>query len=258
MRAAAGKGLRHAFPFQGAFLQSGRVLVVGSGSTRLTASAPALERQGIEVDRMSSAGSALELARHVPYDLALLDYVPSAAAVMQLAQGLVDAGLPHHRTHVVLVAPPEKLDEARALVGTAVDAVLSATASAGAFARVLHEILGAAPRVGVRVSVRLEVSLQEGLSLVFRQTEDLSTAGMLVRTPRVPPIGTEVAFRLDLPGDRKPIEGKAQVVRHVLEADEKTVRATGMRFVSLRGDDEARLRSFVESEAHSENEPGPA
>ena len=112
---------------------------------------------------MSSASSALELARRVRYDLALLDHAPPGAAVVQLAQGLVDGSLPDHRTHVVLVAAPGKLDEARALVGKAVDAVLSATASAGAFARVLHEILGAAPRVGVRVCVRLEVSLQEGL-----------------------------------------------------------------------------------------------
>jgi len=255
--AVAGAGTGAPFPRTGAFLQSGRVLVVGSGSTRLTGSAPALERQGIEVDRMSSQQGALDLAKHVRFDLALLDYAPSGPAVMRLAMGLVEAGLPDHRTNVVLVALPDKVEEARTYVGNAVSAVLSATAPPEEFAQVLHEILGASPRVGVRVSVRLEVRLQEeGPSLAFRQTEDLSAAGMLVRTPRVLPIGTDVSFRVDLPGDRRSVEGKARVVRHVLEADGKTVCATGMRFLSFKGDDDARLRSFVECEVRSKADHG--
>ena len=232
-------------------LQNRRVLVMGSGSARLAASAPTLEREGIEVDRMSSPESALELARHVRFDLALLDFPPSGIAVRDLAQGLVDAGLPDHRTHVVLIASPDKIEEARAHVGPAVDAVLSATTPPENFARILFAILGAPPRVGIRVPVRLELSLEEGPSLVFRQTEDLSATGMLVRTPSVLPVGTDVSFRLDLPGDRSSIEGRAQVVRHVLDADTRTARATGMRFVSLRGDGEARLRSFLESAIRS-------
>ena len=228
-----------------------RVLVVGSGSTRLAASAPALERQGLAVDRMSSPQGALELARHVRFHLALLDYPPSGIAVRDLAQGLVDAGLPDHRTFVVLVASAETIEEARAHVGNAVDAVLSAEAPTEESARVLYQLLGAPPRVGVRVSVRLEVNLEDGPSLVLRQTEDLSVTGMLVRAPRALPAGTELSFQLDLPGARTCIEGRAQVVRHVLDADGRTVRATGMRFVSFKGDDDARLRSFVESAIRS-------
>ena len=228
-----------------------RVLVVGSGSTRLAASAPALERQGLAVDRMSSPQGALELARHVRFHLALLDYPPSGIAVRDLAQGLVDAGLPDHRTFVVLVASAETIEEARAHVGNAVDAVLSAEAPTEESARVLYQLLGAPPRVGVRVPVRLEVNLEDGPSRVLRQTEDLSATGMLVRAPRALPAGTELSFQLDLPDARTRIEGRAQVVRHVLDADGRTVRATGMRFVSFKGDDDARLRSFVESAIRS-------
>jgi hypothetical protein len=159
----------------------------------------------------------------------------------------VDAGLPAHRTHVVLVAPPERIEEARACVGNGVDAVVSAAATPEEFARVLHEILGAPPRVGIRAPVRVEVSLEEGPSLAFRQTENLSATGMLIRTPRALPVGTEVCFRLDLPGTRSAIEGRAQVVRHVLDADTQTVLAAGLRFVAFKGDADARLRSFVES-----------
>jgi CheY-like chemotaxis protein len=228
-----------------------RVLVVGSGSTRLAASAPALERQGLEVDRISSPRTALDLARHVRFHLALLDYPQPGIAVKDLAQGLVDAGLPDHRTYVVLVASPDRIEEARAHIGNAVDAVLSAAAPPEEAARILYEILGAPPRVGIRVPVRLEVNLEEGPSLVYRQTEDLSVTGMLVRAPRALPVGTEVSFQLDLPGARSSVDGTAQVVRHVLDADAQTVCATGMRFVSFKGDGDTRLRSFVESAVRS-------
>lgn len=223
------------------------VLAVGNGSSKLAAGAPALLRQGLDVDRVSSSETALELARNVRFHLTLLDYSPSGIAVRDLARELVAAGLPDHRTHVVLVAAPDKIEEARTYVGDVVDGVLSADATPEESAQVLHEILGAPPRVGIRVPVRVEVILEEGPSLVFRQTEDLSATGMLVRTPHALPVGTEVSFRLDLPGARSSIEGRAQVIRHVLDAGTQTVLATGLRFVSFKGDHDGRLRSFVES-----------
>ena len=228
-------------------MKNRRVLVVGNRSSKLAASAPALLRQGLEVDRVSSSQTAIELARNVRFHLALLDYPASGIGVRDLAHGLVAAGLPDHRAHVVLVAKPDKIEEARAYVGDVVDAVLSADATPEESAQVIHELLGASPRVGVRALVRVEVTLEEGPSLVFRQTEDLSATGMLVRAPHGPPVGTEVSFRLDLPGARSPIEGRAEVVRHVLDAETRTVLATGLRFVSFKGDHDERLRSVVKS-----------
>jgi hypothetical protein len=167
--------------------------------------------------------------------------------VSALARDLVAAGLPGHRTRVVLVAPPERLEEARTCAASSVDAVLSAAATAEEIAQVLYELLDAAPRIGLRAPVRVEVSLEEGPSLAFRQTENVSTAGMLVRTPRALPVGTEISFRLDLPGIRSSIEGRAQVVRHVLDPGDQTVVAAGLRFVTFKGDGDQRLRSFLES-----------
>jgi CheY-like chemotaxis protein len=236
-----------------ALLENRRVLVVGSGSARLATSAPALLRQGFEADRVSSSQTALELARNVRFHLALLDYPPSGIAAGDLARGLVDAGLPDHRTYVVLIAAPERIEEARACVGHGVDAVLSAAATPEESAQVLHELLGAPPRVGIRAPVRVEVSLQEGPSLVFRQTENLSATGMLVRTPRGLPAGTEIAFRLDLPGVPKSIDGRAQVVRNVLDADGQTVLAAGLRFVAFKGDGDKRLQSFLEARVRSKS-----
>lgn len=228
-------------------MQGKRILVLGNGSTRLAGATPALQRRDLRVERATSPDSALELAKLARIDLALIDYPTSGVALPDLLQGLAKAAPAKHRTHVVLVALPEFLEEARTYVGNGVAALIPADATASAVAQLFQDIVGAPPRVGVRIAVRLELALQEGTTLVFRQTQDLSATGMLVSTPHEQPAGTEASFRLDLPGARSPIEGRAQVVRHILDESGRGVRAVGMRFVGFKGDDAARLQSFVDS-----------
>jgi CheY-like chemotaxis protein len=228
-------------------LKGRSVLVVGPGSTRVAAAAPALERRDLQVQRAASSESALQLARKLRFDLALFDYPDPGLSVQGLLHGLADAGPPDHRIHVVLVATPDRIEEARAHVGNGVAGVLSTARPTEESVQLIYDILGAPPRVAMRKAVRLEVRLEEGTSLVFRQTQDLSATGMLVSTPHEQPVGTEASFRLDLSGARGPIEGKAQVVRHILEESTGSVRAVGMRFVSFKGDDGARLKAFVDS-----------
>jgi CheY-like chemotaxis protein len=205
----------------------------------------------MEVDRVSSPDSAIELARQARFDLALVDYPPQGIELPDLIQGLRNPGPSERRTYVVLVAAPDRLEEARACLASGADAVISAATPAEESTRLVHRILDAPLRVSLRVPVRLEVALEEGASLAFRQTKDLSTTGMLVRTPHALPVGAQAAFRLDAPGARSSIEGRAQVVRQILDADGRTVHAVGMRFVSFKGDDEARLQAFVDSAARS-------
>jgi CheY-like chemotaxis protein len=202
-------------------LKGRSVLVVGPGSTRVAAAAPALERRDLQVQRAASSESALQLARKLRFDLALFDYPDPGLSVQGLLHGLADAGPPDHRIHVVLVAAPDRIEEARAHVGNGVAGVLSTARPTEESVQLIYDILGAPPRVAMRKAVRLEVRLQ--------------------------PVGTEASFRLDLSGARGPIEGKAQVVRHILEESTGSVRAVGMRFVSFKGDDGARLKAFVDS-----------
>jgi CheY-like chemotaxis protein len=228
-------------------LKTRRILVVGSRSTKFAASAPALQRQGFEIDRVSSPGTALELARNVSFHFALLDDPASDVSVEALAQALATAGPSDHRPRIALVASADAIEGARAYLGKGVDAVLSADSDPEDAAQVLHGLLGAPPRLSARLPVRLEVSLDEGLSLVFRQTENLSRTGMLVRSPRALPPGTEFSFKLDLPDERHPIEGRAEVVRHVRDGETNAAYATGMRFLSFKGDGESRIQAFVDA-----------
>jgi CheY-like chemotaxis protein len=232
-------------------LKGQRILVAGSRAAKLAAAVPVLERRDLEVQRVASSERALELAGSSPFDIALIDCPETEPALKDLLQGLMAAAHRWRRTYVVLVADTHRLEAARAQVGNGADALLSAEASAEQSIGLIHGLLGAPPRVSARASLRLELALLEGTSLVFRQTLDMSATGMLVGTSSALPVGTEASFRMDLPGARRPIEGKAQVVRHVLDPATAAVRAMGMRFVLLKGDDAARLQAFVDGALQS-------
>jgi hypothetical protein len=67
---------------------------------------------------------------------------------------------------------------------------------------------------------------------------------MLLRTETLYPTGTKVTFEASLPGDRSPIQGGAEIVRHAV-AELEGVQGVGMRFLSFRGDGLARLQEFI-------------
>jgi uncharacterized protein (TIGR02266 family) len=114
--------------------------------------------------------------------------------------------------------------------------------------RVLEEVasrlLGVVPRTSARLVIRLVVQLAEGKQLLVSQTENISEAGMLLRTDSLYPLGTKVTLEANLPGDRAPIQAEAEVVRHAL-ADLEGVQGLGLRLSSVKGDGLARLRDYI-------------
>ena len=78
------------------------------------------------------------------------------------------------------------------------------------------------------------------------QTEDISTSGMLILTPKRFAIGTSAVFNLTLSDDSPPIIGLAEVTRHT-EPGIDQHEGMGFRFVSFEDDGEERLRRHLAS-----------
>jgi len=57
-------------------------------------------------------------------------------------------------------------------------------------------------------------------------------------------VGTRSAFEMHLPGERAPLKGTAEVVRHAVPEIEE-VHGMGLRFVALKGDGRERLAAFL-------------
>ena len=132
------------------------------------------------------------------------------------------------------------LPEAEAHVGKGANRVLQASAQPAALQQVLPAIIEVAPRVQLRALARLDVPSKLGTTRVLCQTVNVSSSGMLVRIDETYPIGTEIGFELTVPGERGPIRGQAEVVRHTSQRRER-VTGVALRFRSILGEDQDRL-----------------
>ena len=204
----------------------------------------ALARYPLLVERIPRAASALELVGAVPFHLLVLGYPLDELELGDFLGELRRPGAPSSTAPVVLLAAAADRPAAERFRSRGVAAVVGAEVEAPLLHRAVLEALGVPPRIDVRLLVRLEARLADGQSTVLCQTENLSDSGMLVRSDRRYPPGTEVAFELALPEGAQPVRGRAEVVRQT-DAQREKLRGLGLRFLKLDGDGGRRLAVFI-------------
>ena len=108
----------------------------------------------------------------------------------------------------------------------------------------------AAARVAARAPVKLRLRYQGRDLTTLGHTVDLSLSGMLVRGFRHFPIGSRLAFELDLQSDELgPLCGRVRVARQAL-FEHGGVDGCGFAFDAFEGGDAGRLESYIQSRIH--------
>jgi c-di-GMP-binding flagellar brake protein YcgR len=103
--------------------------------------------------------------------------------------------------------------------------------------------------------VQLDATVDDGQVARMYQTQNLSETGMLLRTRKPLPVGTDVAVqflfpgdpmlsRATLPGGYEFVEGQAKVVRHTHPAKER-IKGMALRFSQLDSSGSQRLGNFL-------------
>jgi c-di-GMP-binding flagellar brake protein YcgR len=129
--------------------------------------------------------------------------------------------------------------------------------------------MGTAPnsRSAVRVMVQLDATIDDGKLARMYQTQNLSNSGMLLRTGKPLPVGTEVDVQFlfpggpvlskgDLPGGYGFVEGRAVVVRHTHPFKEK-IRGMGLHFIGLEERGRQMLAEFLAGQDRRNGNLGP-
>lgn len=191
-------------------------------------------------DYISTASGALELSTLLPYDAVVISLPTPDLTVEKFLDALRKENSTCRNSAVVLVAPDGTATEAEALVGKGANRVLLASADPSVLQQVLPGIIDVPPRVPLRALARLEVPSELGTTRVLCQTVNVSSSGMLVRIDETYPIGTEIGFELTVLGERGPIRGSAEVVRHATQRRER-VTGVALRFRSICAEDQDRL-----------------
>jgi hypothetical protein len=213
------------------------VLVLGDESMHVERLVPVLRRASLSVRKLVRPDASFRVADEPPDDL-LAVVMPFERAVARLGD-LRGERSPWRQTAVLVLvdrASPQRADPG--LISLA-NRVLPLSSSDREVQQAVLDLLRVAPRVAVRATLRARLASSPDDTKTFR-VDNVSSAGMLLRTREPMPVGTVFGFALDLESESEPVRGQAEVVRLVPFESSGEV-GLGVRIRSCGGDGRARL-----------------
>lgn len=223
---------------------SRHVLLVGTDETVLERIAPMLRRSNFDVHTVAPSPVLFDLVLGTSFELVLVAYPLSDLALDDLIDALRREGSWCRDAAVALLAQPDYLDDAQAQVDLGINRALALDWPEGRLHRAISDLLEVAPRVSIRVLVHMTIEIADNHQRSVYQTVNLSRSGMLLRGDDNLDPGTQFSFFFGIPDGRRLVEGSAEVVRRTNPTREGTT-GLGVRFLSLVGEAEEQLESFV-------------
>jgi uncharacterized protein (TIGR02266 family) len=220
------------------------VLVIGAEKDAMDRIAPMLRRAEFNVHTAEPSPVVFDLVLGTSFELVLVSYPLAELSLDDLIDALRKEGSWCQKAALVLLAQPENLDDALALVDLGVNRAVSIDWSEGRLHQAIGDLLDVAPRISLRVLVHLKVEVTSQSKRALYQTVNISKTGMLIRGDQAIDPGTRFSFFFGIPDGRRLVEGTAEVVRRTNPIREGTA-GLGVRFVRLSGEGEEQIESFV-------------
>ncbi len=221
-----------------------RLLFLGADTPALQRVVPMLLRSDFLVHRVDQAAEALRLLGDSRFDLLIARYPLGDLSLATFVQVLRGSTSPSRSAGFLILADPTHVGDLATFLGRGVNRVVSVDGPSDRLLTAVADLVGVAPRRLVRAVVELELRVRREAHHLVTLTENVSTAGMLVRGGRELAVGSRVSFELLLPGALAAIEGEAEVVRHTQVGFER-VDGIGVAFASFARDGEQRLAIFL-------------
>lgn len=221
------------------------VLVAGFDKGAFEALGPVLKRHELEVVRMASLTSSLELALSKAFDVMIVNADSKAGKLAPMVEAIRDEKSASRKTSLLVMAEPGRADAARGLIGRGVDRVMLLDDSPELIGQQVAALLNLAPRGAHRFSVRLKTSVSDGTVEVVGEVVNLSVSGMLVETNIPFEPDAEVAVSIDLGDQWGSVSTNAVVVRRAYRA-RGGIDGIGIRFVGLAGDGREKIEGYLD------------
>jgi len=205
-----------------------------------------LRPTGMDLHRAKWDNTTLELVQTTAFDVVIIGYPVSPAALGKFLDTARAQGSACQRAGLVLIAEDDYNDAARGLLGRGANRVVVAGSLDSALVGAVDELARPAPRVPVRVPARIKLFADGRPLRIMAQIENMSTSGMLLRGVTQFPIGTNFDFEIFIPEDATSVSGTAEITR-ITDPICESVQGVGVRFVSFAGSDRVRLEMFIAS-----------
>ena len=220
------------------------VLVVGAKNDALERIAPMLRRAEFNVHTAAPSPVVFDLVLGTSFELVLVSYPLRELDLDDFIDALRRDGSWCRKAALVLLAEPDHLEDAGALVDLGVNRAVGLDWPEGRLHQAIADLLEVAPRISLRVLVHLKVEITDQSKRALYQTVNVSRTGMLLRGDDVLDPGTRFSFFFGIPDGRRLVEGNGEVVRRTSPTREGAA-GLGIRFIRISGEGEEQLESFV-------------
>jgi hypothetical protein len=205
-----------------------------------------LQRAEFDVHAVEPSEFVLDLVLGTTFELLIVGYPLPEVDLHELLLSVRESNSGTRSAGLLLLAEPGFLEAAQGLVALGANRAVSLDWSASRLWQAVGDLLNVAPRVMMRALVYADVEATNGDDRSLFQTVNVSISGMLLRGTDAFSPGSHFDFVFCLPGEPRPLEGTAEVVRRA-DADRECVQGLGVRFVHLRDDAKYRLERFISS-----------
>ena len=222
-----------------------QVLVAGIGKGPFEAFAPVLDRQKLEVVRVVTPESSVELASSEPFDLVIFGADVREGTLEQVVDSVRHGMSASRNTSMLVLAHPGNADTARELIGRGVNRVMLLDDPPELIGQQVADLLHIAPRANLRFSTRLQTSFGDGTVEVLGEIVNLSSSGMLIETASSFSPGDQVVVTINLGAQLGSVSAKAEVVRKA-RSERGGVDGIGLRFLSFAGDGREKIEAVLD------------
>ena len=219
------------------------VLVVGAKKAGLERVAPMLRRADFSVHLVEPSPFLLDLVLSTPFELVMVAYPMDTLPLDDLIDTIRDEGSACRDAGLLLLAEPEFLDDAQAIVDLGANRAICSDWSEARLWQVIGDLMEVAPRIFMRVLMHADIEVKNGRSRAIFQTVNVSVSGVLLQGSDELAPGETFDFLFRLPGGGL-IEGSAEVVRRTNPLREG-VDGIGSRFTSFGENCVDRLSAHI-------------
>ncbi len=222
------------------------VLLVGALEGGLDRVAPMLQREEFDFHAVEPTEFVPELVMGTSFELLIIGYPMPEIDISELIAAVRDPASASHNAGLLLLSEPGFLEAAQGLVSVGANRAVCLDWVGSRLWQAVGDLLSVAPRVGMRALVYADVEAGNGHSRSLYQIINVSSTGMLLSGAESFSLGSRFDFVFCLPGEPRPVQGTAEIVRRT-DAEREGTHGMGARFLHLKEDGPYRLERFVTS-----------
>lgn len=222
-------------------VELGRILLVDQSRGTLAFQETILRRRGVTITTALSGSEGVEKAKNEQPQLIVFGFDLFDMTAPEFCREIRENESTKNIS-LLLVCDREKNEQADLCLSAGCNDTIYRPLERRDLDEKVERLTSIPVRRQLRTLTKIEVSLEKNGRFVLGRSMNISATGMLVELDRVLPSEDKVRLHFFLPGDPKPFQLDAEILRAEFAG---TVAKYGLRFLNAGPDEKKRIEHFV-------------